>query len=787
MSAATPTASTPDPSTPAPPSTESNQATFSADRLVLEYLRARGHKVAEQAVNEALGSSDDKGKSPVSISGEELIKKLTLFAEKPAQPGENTLKTSLGVQKELATVVNSSNLQNLIASIGPVGAEEILSLDPNDKQEGFRELEAWVEGSLDIYRPQFRPIIYPIFCHFYLDLVQFGFKDAAQEFFDKFSPSLDPSHRNDIRRLSTVRLPSHIQSDETAQRLRGDKYPITMSRSGFALLLGWLTEGVGGEAPGAGDGFFGEKGRRGRAAVMRIVNNHLRFDVATASASKSFASFEDSTGLLSSLIPQSNGASTPFSNPQAFNSAAGELKLGPAPISEELRAEAEKSLREQAMMDRDPTAQYDNQLIRPTPVAGVVSPTTADLLPHPQTFKTVDVRREVEKVRDARKRIRLDPTALSAADGNTQDTAAQKRSLLSVCAYTLHDVHEGSPCCTFSLDTSLMAAGFEESYIRLWNLKGEPLKGLQSEFHINNIRDSSSLNSLREKGGSPTRKLIGHSGPVYSLAFDPVTGSAGPPQYLLSCSADATARLWSMDTMTNVVAYRGHQNPVWDVDWSHMGIYFATASRDRTARLWSTDRTSTLRIYAGHSSDVDCVRFHPNSLYIATGSSDWTARLWDVQRGTSVRVFIGHQGIVSTLAFSPDGRYLATTGEDLSVNLWDLGSGRRIKKMTGHTASVYSLAFSAESSLLVSGGADWTVRYWDVRDAGGPPETSRTNGIGGSHGSHPHHSKDPGPEVIETKDLLATFPTKRTPITTVHFTPRNLCLVAGPYLSTTPR
>jgi hypothetical protein len=51
-----------------------------------------------------------------------------------------------------------------------------------------------------------------------------------------------------------------------------------MTRSGFALLLGWLTEGVGGEAPGAGDGFFGEKGRRGRAAVMRVVNNHLRFD-----------------------------------------------------------------------------------------------------------------------------------------------------------------------------------------------------------------------------------------------------------------------------------------------------------------------------------------------------------------------------------------------------------------------------------------------------------------------------------------------------------------------------
>jgi transcription initiation factor TFIID subunit 5 len=38
-----------------------------------------------------------------------------------------------------------------------------------------------------------------------------------------------------------------------------------------------------------------------------------------------------------------------------------------------------------------------------------------------------------------------------------------------------------------------MAAGFEESYIRIWNLKGEPLKGLQSEFQLNNIRDCTAL------------------------------------------------------------------------------------------------------------------------------------------------------------------------------------------------------------------------------------------------------------------------------------------------------
>jgi len=97
---------------------------------------------------------------------------------------------------------------------------------------------------------------------------------------------------------------------------------------------------------------------------------------------------------------------------------------------------------------------------------------------------------------------------------------------------------------------------------------------------------------------------------VYSVDFDPLSGSAAPPKYLLSCSADATARLWSMDTMSNLVVYRGHENPIWDAKWSPMGIYFATGSRDKTARLWSTDRVSCLRVYAGHLSDVDVSEFN---------------------------------------------------------------------------------------------------------------------------------------------------------------------------------
>ena len=163
MSAATPAPSTPDgvsPSTANPPAESSSNNTSALDKMVLEYLRSRGHKDTEKILEDIERSatpSDDKGKQPDttpahSISPEELVKQLAIFAEKPAKPDENALKDSSNVLQELSTMGNPQNIQNLISSIGPVGAEEILSLDPTDKHKGFRELESWVDGSLDMYR-----------------------------------------------------------------------------------------------------------------------------------------------------------------------------------------------------------------------------------------------------------------------------------------------------------------------------------------------------------------------------------------------------------------------------------------------------------------------------------------------------------------------------------------------------------------------------------------------------------------------------------------------------------
>lgn len=184
--------------------------------------------------------------------------------------------------------------------------------------------------------------------------------------------------------------------------------------------------------------------------------------------------------------------------------------------------------------------------------------------------------------------------------------------LPSTILYTMLNAAREVNCTAFSEDTELLAAGFADSHVQVWNLKGEKFLPFKkgTELYNTNIRESSSLSAedILDKSpaayaaASETHKFIGHSGPVYSVdwSFD--------NRFLLSGSQDSTVRLWSLETLSNLVAYRGHLGPVWSVAFSPVGFYFASGSHDKTARLWSTDEIYPLRIFAGHESDVD-VRF----------------------------------------------------------------------------------------------------------------------------------------------------------------------------------
>ena len=75
----------------------------------------------------------------------------------------------------------------------------------------------------------------------------------------------------------------------------------------------------------------------------------------------------------------------------------------------------------------------------------------------------------------------------------------------------------------------------------------------------------------------------------------------------------------------------GHKGAIVGVSYSPDGTTVATASWDRTARLWDVNTGSELRTLDGHTDDVDSVAFGPDGNTIATGSKDGTVLVWETQ------------------------------------------------------------------------------------------------------------------------------------------------------------
>jgi WD40 repeat protein/transcriptional regulator with XRE-family HTH domain len=224
--------------------------------------------------------------------------------------------------------------------------------------------------------------------------------------------------------------------------------------------------------------------------------------------------------------------------------------------------------------------------------------------------------------------------------------------------------------------------------------------------------------------------LVRGTVPMRALAFR--------DEDLLATADDSgTVRLWNVVSgRQSGKPLRGHEGPVWAVDFSGDGGMLATGGQDGTVRRWSPATRSAIGDpLLGHDGAVRAVRFHPDGRRLVTGGSDGTLRWWNVDGTAASEPITGHVGAVYALAFSPDQRLLASGGQDGTVRLWDAGSGLPVHEPMGDSkrAGVWTVAFNADGTLLAGGSEDRTARLWDTatREAVGAPLTGHTEAVYG--------------------------------------------------------
>ena len=185
---------------------------------------------------------------------------------------------------------------------------------------------------------------------------------------------------------------------------------------------------------------------------------------------------------------------------------------------------------------------------------------------------------------------------------------------------------------------------------------------------------SGSCTQLWDASGNLQFTLNGHTGTVRYAVF------SADSQYLLTASADSTARVWNCGNGRCMRVLSGHQRALTMCAFSPTGLQVITAAHDGTLKLWDladditdgshTDCTLSLEADGGVVSSA-CFSPEGSRLLMACGSD--TVRIFNAATGQMQLSFEGfHDDWVRCASFSPDGLIVATTSYDGAVGIWPL-------------------------------------------------------------------------------------------------------------------
>ena len=247
---------------------------------------------------------------------------------------------------------------------------------------------------------------------------------------------------------------------------------------------------------------------------------------------------------------------------------------------------------------------------------------------------------------------------------------------------TLGDFSSPVLALEFSKKIDIIAAGYGDSLIRLWN-----------------VHDGS-LSSILE----------GHDSRIMSLAFFPNNN------YLASGSWDQTIRIWNLKMGGPEKILRKHSQAVHCVKVSPDGKCIASAGGDGKIIIWEIDTGKFVSVLKGHRYSVNCIEYSPDGQFLISGSSDGTWRLWKLNEERAILSGATKKTPIYSLALVENGTHLVTAGKDNLLRIWDLNIGLEIESYQGHTAAVRCLKSSkGHIPVLMSGSEDGSLRLWNTK------------------------------------------------------------------------
>jgi WD40 repeat protein len=202
----------------------------------------------------------------------------------------------------------------------------------------------------------------------------------------------------------------------------------------------------------------------------------------------------------------------------------------------------------------------------------------------------------------------------------------------------------------------------------------------------------------------PVVGYVGHEGTVRGAAFSP-DGTR-----LLTWSYDATARLWDVETGTQLRVLQ-HDDGVRGARFSADGHRALTWAFDGGVRLWNLASGGNAIVLRHDDIVVDAV-FSKDETRVLSWSYDGTARLWEAASGRQLAI-LRHKKVVHDARFFDGDRRILTRSFDGSAGIWRAADGAALATLK-HEMDLRGAVLFAHETRVLTWSDDKSARVWNA-------------------------------------------------------------------------